>query len=189
MFQPDTNPRMFHWLKDRNRTGATALELYGSSVAQARSGVFYRELAVADSFSGRFDLVMLHVGLLARRLTVEGGAGKDLARSLIERMFAALDDDMRELGVGDLTVPKKIQAAAGTFYGRLAALESAFGQPGAGGLEDVLTRNVTAAEGRVLSAASLAAYVRSAASLLAAQPFAQLQQGLASFPKPEESLK
>jgi len=71
---------MFDWFKDRNRRSATALELYGSSVAQARSTAFYRQLGVADSFSGRFDLVMLHVALLARRLTAEGAGGKDLAR-------------------------------------------------------------------------------------------------------------
>jgi len=180
---------MFDWLKHRNRTSATALELYGSSVAQARSGAFYRELGVADSFTGRFDLVMLHVALLVRRLTAEGGAGKDLARGLIECMFAGLDDDMRELGVGDLTVPKKVQAAASTFYGRLSTLEAAFAQPDAEGLEGVLTRNLTAAEGKALQPARLAAYVRSAVSLLAAQPIAQLQQGLVTFPKPEESMK
>lgn len=179
---------MFDWFKDRNRRSATALELYGSSVAQARSTAFYRQLGVADSFSGRFDLVMLHVALLARRLTAEGAGGKDLARGLIERMFAALDDDMRELGVGDLTVPKKVQAAASSFYGRLAALEAAFAEADAKGLEDVLTRNLTAVDGRAVAAAALAAYVRAAASQLAAQPFSQLHQGQVTFPKPEESL-
>ena len=95
---------MLRWFAGRNRSTATALQLYGSSVAQARRPAFYRDGCVADSFSGRFELVALHVALVLRRLIAEGDAGKELGRAVVERMFAGLDDDMREIGVGDIPV-------------------------------------------------------------------------------------
>ena len=175
---------MLRWLSDRKHTQATALELYGSSVAQSRLPGFYRELCVADTFSGRFELVMLHVGLLLRRLTAEGDAGKELGRVLVERMFAILDDDMREIGISDLSVAKKMQTAASSFYGRLKAYDAALAQPGGAALSETLTRNIPASEGKLLQAAPLSGYVRTVAESLSKQPFASFQQGLVTFPAP-----
>jgi len=177
---------MLRWLARRKNANATALQLYGSSVAQARLPVFYRDWCVADSFSGRFDLVALHVALLLRRLTAEGEAGKDLGRSLVEQMFSALDDDLRKIGVGDLTVPKKVRAAAGSFYGSLKAYDAALENQDDGALALALSRNVQPAEHKEVAAARLAAYVRDAAASLAGQDMLELGQGQVSFPRPTE---
>ena len=175
---------MLRWLTDANRTRTTALELYGSSVAQARRAVFYRDWCVADSLDGRFELVMLHVGLLLRRLTAEGAAGKTLGRAVVEQMFAALDDDMRELGVGDVTVPKRVQAAAGSFYGRLKAYDAALQAEDAKALAHALSRNIPSSQDKSLDAARLAAYAVACAQYLQQQPLVALRQGDVSFPKP-----
>ena len=175
---------MLRWLTEPRRTIATALELYGSSVAQTRRPEFYRDWCVADSLDGRFELVMLHVGLLLRRLTRDGEAGKELGRRLVERMFAALDDDLREIGVGDLTVPKRMTAAASSFYGRLKAYDGALEAGDQAALALALTRNLPAAAGHVLNAARLAAYSFAQADHLSTQPFAHLHQGKVGFLEP-----
>lgn len=180
---------MLNWLTNRNPSATTARELYGSSVAQARQPAFYRNWCVADTFSGRFDLVMLHVGLLVRRLSGDGRQGADLARALSERMFASLDDDLREIGIGDLSVPKKVRGAASSFYGHLRAYDLALAEPDDAALVAALGRNCEASEGQLLRAEPLAAYVRSAAAGLAAQPLARLSEGRATFPRPEEFVR
>jgi len=173
---------MLRWLTNRNAANGTALELYGSSVAQARLPVFYREMCVADTFSGRFELVMLHVGLLLRRLTAEGSEGRDLGRVVVEQMFTALDDDMREIGVGDLSVAKKMQAAASSFYGRLKGYDAALSLPDNEDLVAAVRRNVPAADGKVLHGRELAEYARATAKHLEGQAFAELRTGRLTFP-------
>jgi cytochrome b pre-mRNA-processing protein 3 len=175
---------MLRWLTSPNVKQATALQLYGSSVAQARQPAFYRAFGVADSIDGRFELVMLHVGLVLRRLAEAGAEGKDLGQHLVERMFGALDDDLREIGIGDLSVPKRMTSAASAFYGRLRVYDAALGAGDAEGLAAALARNLPATEGVVLDGAGLATYALLAAERLSDQPMAQLQRGVVSFPEP-----
>ena len=180
---------MLRWFRNRNNSGAIALELYGSSVAQARLPDFYRAYGIADTFSGRFEVVMLHVGLLLRRVSGAEGADQALGQGVVEEMFRQLDDDLRELGVGDLTVPKKVQAAAGSFYGRLKAVEAALARPDNAELTQVLNRNLTAAEGGQLQPDAIAGYVREVVDKLAGQSLAQLQQGRVTYPQPKEAYR
>lgn len=172
------------WLS-RLRPHDRSRQLYGSIVAAARESVFYRDLGVPDSLAGRFEMITLHLFLLLERLKSEGEAGQKLGRNVVERLFAELDDTMREWGVGDLTVPKQMHEAAGAFYGRLKAYEVAMvGPPDA--LASALVRNVYAGEtaGKAAPASHLAAYVRRAALGLQHQPFAAIAGGEIVFPDP-----
>jgi cytochrome b pre-mRNA-processing protein 3 len=63
---------------------------------------------VADSVDGRFELVVLHLALVIARLDRET-EGAVLVRALIDRFGRDMDDNLREMGVGDLTVPKKMK--------------------------------------------------------------------------------
>jgi cytochrome b pre-mRNA-processing protein 3 len=143
-------------------------------------------MCVADTFAGRFDLVTLHVGLIMRRLTGEDEAGTALSRSLVEQMFSALDDDMRAIGVGDLSVPKKVQAAASSFYGRLRAYNSAMTELDDAALASALERNVEAAVGKALLSRSLAAYARATAGRLDGQTMDDIGRAELNFPDPQE---
>lgn len=174
---------MLQWFRNRSQRHARALELYGSSVAQARQPEFYRAWCVADTLDGRFELVMLHVALLLRRLTAEGEAGKALGRSVVEQMFEALDDDMREIGVGDLTVPKRVHKAASAFYGRLKVYDEALKAEDGVALSEALDRNIPVAEGASVASGLLAAYVRAVVSSLDQQAYAGLAQGRVTFPR------
>ena len=175
---------MLTWLKTRSNQTQTARQLYGSCVAAARNPVLFRDWNVADSLDGRFEMVALHVGLLVRRLTAEGAAGKALGQGVLEQMVAALDDDLRELGISDIRVPKNVQAAASAFYGRLRAYDAALrtGEPEA--LQDALTRNVPAAASGPVAVKELASYVRALDAGLAAQSGAALALGDVSFSAP-----
>ena len=95
--------------------------------------MFYRDLGVPDTVNGRFDLLVLHLWMVLRRLKpIEGGAG--LSQALFDRFCDDMDANLREMGVGDLTVPKRMQAFGEAFYGRAASLRSRCNRgPGAAG--------------------------------------------------------
>lgn len=93
-------------------------------VTQAREPIFYRDLGVPDTVNGRFDLLLLHLWLLLRRLrTVQGAA--ELSQALFDRFCEDMDDNLREMGVGDQTVPKRMRAFGEAFYGRVQAYDQA----------------------------------------------------------------
>ena len=97
----------------------TISTLYGMIVAQARMPCFYREYAVADTVNGRFDLLVLH---LPRSSTAwREPALRELGQALFDRFCRDMDDNLREMGVGDLTVPKEMRRIADAFYGRSQA--------------------------------------------------------------------
>jgi len=96
--------------------------IYGMIVTQVREPLFYRDLGVPDTVNGRFDLLLMHLWLVLRRLkSVE--AGSALSQQLFDHFCQDMDDNLREMGVGDLTVPKRMQAFGEAFYGRTAAYD------------------------------------------------------------------
>jgi cytochrome b pre-mRNA-processing protein 3 len=105
-------------LTARSELTRTASRIYGSIVAQARQSTFYEPWGVPDSREGRFEMLALHMALVMLRLGRVGNAGQDLSRTLAETFIADMDDNMRELGIGDLAVPKKIKRAAAALYDR-----------------------------------------------------------------------
>ena len=155
--------------------------IYGMIVAQAREPAFYAGLGVRDTVNGRFDMLILHMWLVLRRLQpMDGGNG--LSQALFDRFCADMDANLREMGVGDLTVPKRMQAFGEAFYGRSAAYDLAF----AGGGEDLaqaLSKNVFNGEA-MDSARVLAAYVRDASDGLGAVDNESVRKGAWTFPKP-----
>ncbi len=102
---------------------ADAYPLYAGAVAQARQPVFYARLGVPDTVDGRFDLVALHIFLILQRLKAEPDAAP-FAQAVFDAMFADMDRNLREMGVGDLSVGKKVKAMAQGLYGRIAAYEA-----------------------------------------------------------------
>jgi len=161
--------------------------LYGKAVAAARDPFFFDALGVPDSLDGRFDLVGLHVALLIRRLRRDADPrGAVLAQAVFDAMFADMDINLREMGVSDLSVGKRVRAMWEAFHGRAQAYEAALEAGDAAALAAALLRNVWRAEGATTPEADrLAAQVLRAAAALAAQPFAGLLQGEARFPAPE----
>ncbi|MBL4801463.1 MAG: hypothetical protein JKY45_06175 [Emcibacter sp.] len=104
-----------------------AYDLFTKIVEQARSPEFYANWHVADTLDGRFDLIILHVGLVINRLEASG-ENKEvtlLIRYLQEVLFDNMDMSLRELGVGDMSVGKKVKVMAEAYYGRMAVYRRA----------------------------------------------------------------
>lgn len=116
---------MLHWFRARSRTRRKARELYGVVVAAARSPGYYEGFSVPDTPEGRFEMLVIQLFLLLERIKKVPNTGQDLAQGVIEAFVADMDGAMREMGVGDLTVPKKVRRAAAAFYERGAAYRAA----------------------------------------------------------------
>ena len=115
--------------KPRAPMRGTIEAIYGMIVTQAREPLFYRDLGVPDTVNGRFDLLILHLWMVLRRFRSVGSAG-NASQALFDRFCEDMDANLREMGVGDLTVPKRMQKFGEAFYGRAAAYDAAFAAGG-----------------------------------------------------------
>jgi cytochrome b pre-mRNA-processing protein 3 len=155
--------------------------IYGMIVTQAREPLFYSEFGVPDTVDGRFDLLLLHLWMVLRRLNaIEGGAL--LAQALFDRFCDDMDANLREMGVGDLTVPKRMQAFGEAFYGRAAAYDRAV-TSGEEPLAQALSRNILQGE-QIQNAQRLALYAEAQLAGLAALDDAAAQSGSWRFLSP-----
>jgi cytochrome b pre-mRNA-processing protein 3 len=155
--------------------------IYGMIVTRAREPAFYSDYGVPDTVDCRFDLVVLHLWMVLRRFGADMDSRK-LAQGLFDLFCSDMDANLREMGVGDMTVPKRMQAFGQAFYGRSAAYDAALAQ-GHEALARALDKNVF--NGRNFERAGhLADYVEASVAKLAAvdaatlaeerQPFAAL---------------
>jgi cytochrome b pre-mRNA-processing protein 3 len=150
-------------------------------VAQARAPAFYRIHGVPDTVNGRLEMVMLHAVLFLQRVEDEASV-RALGQGLFDHFCRDMDANMREMGVGDLAVPRKMRRIGEAFYGRQAAYRAALAAPGSEALVAALHRNVYAEEGKPDCAGRLAAYVREAVARLAAQNGEDFRRGELQFP-------
>lgn len=166
-----------------------AVSLYRTAVDKARMPVFYEHWQVPDSFEGRFEMVTLHVYLIIRRLKQgdEGSkAGREaVSQHLFDSMFRNMDDTLREMGVGDLSVARKVRVMAEAFYGRAGIYEKALDHDDDQDLVAALSRNIYGEEDGVInsSASHLAVYVRSVIVDLEGQPSGRIVSGIIRFPE------
>jgi len=150
--------------------------LYGLAVHQAREPAFYTTLGVADRIDARFELYTLHVLLLVMRLRDEGEHGAEAAQALFDTYVSALDHALRELGVGDISVGKKMRRLGEAMYGRMTAYEGPLRDGDAGALAAGLARNVFESDDQAAGEA-LAAYALDSRARLAVQNFAAVTAG------------
>lgn len=157
---------MFAWLTSR-QSRAKALELYGAVVTVARTPEYYSAFSVPDTIRGRFEMVSLVLFMVLEKRKL-GSGGVDLARQTIEAFITDMDDCMREMGVGDLTVPKKVKRAAAAFYERAGDYRLALAETENTALTHALARFVwdgsdeadTSGEADLAQATLLASVVR-----------------------------
>ncbi|GGD03096.1 ubiquinol-cytochrome C chaperone family protein [Aquisalinus flavus] len=171
----------------KDRTRDRARELYRDIIVQARKPAFY-EAGVPDTVDGRFDMICLHMFLVMRRLKPEEGRTSEFSQALFDVMFKNMDDSLREMGVGDLIVGKRVRKLAEDFYGRINAYDRALNDEEESALADALSRNILGLPGDEAEAREvaqpLAAYVRQAAATLGNQKVERLMLGFVSFPEP-----
>lgn len=165
----------------RDRNAAIIERLYLRVAEAARQPAFYRDLQAPDTVEGRFELVTLCTQLAVRRLRALPAPAPDLAQDLVDAVFSHFDAALRELGVGDISVPKRMKTIASAFLGRAKAYEDALGDPDA--LRAALLRNVwNDAAGREREAGLLADWVGQANACLEKVPFEGFVAGDVPFP-------
>ena len=159
--------------------------LYTAAVQAAREPAFYDVLGVPDTLDGRFDLVGVHVFMLIDRLRDAEAPGPDLAQAVFDAMFSDMDFNLREMGVSDMRIGRRVKEMWEAFHGRAMAYQEAVVGEDDAALADALARNVwrgvVAPDG---AAAALAALVRRDRARLAALPMSEFVSGTAVFLEP-----
>jgi cytochrome b pre-mRNA-processing protein 3 len=168
-----------------NPSIGTIQGLYGAIVAQARLPSFYLRYGVPDSVDGRFDLIVLHLFLVLRRLGSQPSGRDAMARQLVESFCQDLDHNLREMGVGDLTVPRRIQGYVEALYGRSEAYKAALASGDRAAAARALGRNVYGQDEPADGARLLADYMLQAVDVLETVPADMLARGEVRFPDPE----
>ena len=165
-------------------------QLHGKIVAASRRPFLYINLAVPDTYDGRFEMVTLYGVLVIRRLTHLSGIGAELAQELVDAVFRHFEVALREIGVGDVAVPKRLKRMGEAFYGRSKAYGEGLDEPGSDRLPKALARNVYGREDVALApmAVVLAQHVRATAEALDLTPLSVFASGDVQFPDLERAL-
>jgi cytochrome b pre-mRNA-processing protein 3 len=154
---------------------ARAERLYAAAAAQSRAPAPFREHGVPDTLDGRFDSLCLHIFLVIRRAGREGGEGATLAQDIYDLLFADMDRTLREMGVGDLGVARRVQEMAEALMGRIKAYGDGLDDPDPAPLDAALRRNLFGTRDGVSDGAvsAMVAYIRACDARIARQSWAE----------------
>lgn len=164
----------------RSTRNAVIDRLYVAVVDASRQPALYLQLGIPDTFEGRFESLTLHVVLVLRRLRDGPAPGPDMAQHLVDTLFRHFDRTLREMGVGDTSVPKRMRQMAEAFLGRSAAYDEAI-RAGGEALAGALQRNVY---GGSRDGAPLARYMAACAHTLTLTPMKTLVDAAPRFADP-----
>jgi cytochrome b pre-mRNA-processing protein 3 len=170
----------------RARRASRALieQILGEIVAAARRPALYEAVGAPDRFDGRFELLALHAGLVLRRLAALGGLADFIAQDIVDGVFTHFDDTLREMGLSDIAVSKRLKAMGSAFYGRNAAYSAALDAGSIAELADALKRNVYGSDPNAAAkSAELALYIGSLDAELAETPIEAFATGRFRFPE------
>ena len=173
----------------RSKSAAPAARIYAAIVTQARRPEFYRELQIPDTLDGRFEMIALHAFLVLNRLKGQGFEADAVAQAVFDVMFDDMDRSLREMGVGDLAVGRRVRAMAEGFYGRIAAYDKGLVE-GHAALGEAIARNAygtrrapetPASEAAI---AAMAAYLQASQACLSVCSIAEIVAAGPPFPDP-----
>ena len=165
----------------RNPLEPVARRLYFALVEQSRTPAFYTDFGVPDTVDGRFEMLAMHAYLIMRRLKGEGEQADGLAQSVFDLMAGDLDRSLRDIGVSDLRVGKKVKELVSLFYGRVHAYDKGLSE-GGDSLREALAGNLYSTvevTDEVLD--WMVAYIQRQEKTLATQSLGTLLEGKASF--------
>lgn len=172
---------MFRRLFPRRSRETVVARLLERVATASRRPHFYRAMAVPDTIEGRFEMLVLHLVLVLRLLRRLPPPADDVGQDLVDAFFRTLEASLRETGIGDGGVPRRMKGLAGAFYGRAAAYDAALDAGDRAGLARALERNV--AEGRG-GGEALSAYAIASERALAGASLEELLRAGPGFPQP-----
>lgn len=160
----------------------TATDLYGRLVAQARTPAFYAVHGVPDTPEGRLELIVLHLVLLLRRLARDGEPGSALSQAISETFVTDMDDCMREMGVSDISVARKVKKVAAALFDRIRDYGAALDEADSDALAALIARHIQEAVEPAAGARRIAAFAFDAEARLARATLDEIKRGTTPFP-------
>lgn len=179
---------MFGFLKRRRANQDVFDAVYDSLSQASRAPVFYAVLGVPDTVEGRFDMLTLHAVLLLERLKQLPPPADDMAQDLVDDLFRRFDGALREMGVGDIAVPKRMKRIASHFMGRAKAYHDALAN-GDEAMTAALARNVFADETREEQGKRLNHYVNVTRQVLVDTSFDAIATASIPWPDPTDLIQ
>jgi cytochrome b pre-mRNA-processing protein 3 len=161
-------------------------DIYGAVVAQSRQPVFYLDYGLADTVMGRFDLLCLHMFLFTNRLARENDpVASKLSQAVFDAFSADIDRALREIGIGDTSVPKRKKRMIHGFYGQIEDFAAALDAGDTPTLALKVTERFSDADSA--QAGRLARYMVAARDTLRAIPFSAIADGRIEWPDAERN--
>ena len=180
---------MLNWIRERRQRRELATRLLAVIIDQARRPAFYASYGVPDTMLGRYEMVCLHAYLLLRRLKRVGGQGPRIAQTLHDRIFDEFDVALREAGLGDMGISKRIKKLARNLHGRLSAYEHGLAA-GDTEMAAALRRNLYASvDPTDAQVAAMIAYMRHARAVVDDCEAEALWDARPVFPEPDATLR
>jgi cytochrome b pre-mRNA-processing protein 3 len=177
---------IFGLFRKKNNNQAIVERQYSTLTSAARRPEFYETMNVPDTVMGRFEMLSLVMILFFRRTRASGTSGQEIAQEIVDAFFQDIDYSIRELGIGDNSVPKRMKKLAGMFYGRLESYSAAMDAGDRPALAAALRRNIYPGQSEVVpSMDALAEWMMSAELSLADLSEAQIATGSATLPIPD----
>lgn len=178
---------IFGLFKKKNHNQAIVERQYAALTSAARIPFFYSDLDVPDTVMGRFEMLSITMILFFRRTAKSVASGQELAQEIVDAFFQDIDHSIRELGIGDQGVPKRMKKLAGMFYGRLETYAAALEEKNVEDLAAALRRNIFPEKDDAPAMDGLAEWMIAAETALAAVSEDEISRGQAVLPQPDRS--
>ena len=172
----------FLFFKKRNNHAVA--QLYSSIVKQARHQYFYRVWQVPDTIEGRFDMIVLHLILILNRFEGESNRESEFGQHIFDHFINDMDGNLRELGVNDIRVPKKVKKMAEAFFGRAQAYRDALAKSDDEALFSAIQRNLFPDHEDTDQAVSIGKYAWETIVMLSQQNTVELMSGSVTWLEP-----
>ncbi len=176
---------IFGLFRNRKHNQAIMKRQYDLLTAVSRDPAFFLHYHVPDTVMGRFEMVSVVMILFFRRTRASDTSGQELAQEIVDAFFQDLDHAIREIGIGDVAVPKRMKKFAAMFYGRLEAYARAMDGADEDALAEALSRNIHPGKSDAPDMRPLAHYMLETERALAAEPEDRIQTGSLAFPAPD----
>jgi len=165
----------------------SATTVYFFLVRQARKTEFYQKYGIPDNSEGRFEMILLHVILLFRFL--RGSRDASMFRDQVFDVFIAdLDRSLRDMGIPDTSVGRRVREMARNFYGRAKAYDEAL--DGQKELKDVVHRNLFGTVNPTdYHLSSMVRYILVSENFLKKFDFKQIETIYTAFPDISSAIK
>ena len=175
---------IFRLFRKKNHNRAIVDRQYAALTSAARIPFFYSDLDVPDTVMGRFEMLSIVMILFFRRTAKSEASGQELAQEIVDAFFQDIDHSIRELGIGDQGVPKRMKRLAGMFYGRLETYAAALEAGDTEKLADALRRNIYPETADAPAMLGLAGWMIATEAALAGVSEDEISRGQAVLPLP-----